>query len=80
MPKTKEKCQPLFPRKYWEATRQTGRMKRDRCTPHANAASPNEGAVKPMTIILLKVTLTVVVTIVFLDDFLPELPEDFPDL
>ena len=54
----------------------TDRECEDRATPPARAASPDVGVVRRVASVLLKVVLAVVVVVVFLDAFLPQLPED----
>ena len=55
---------------------ETDREGGDRATPPAHAASPDVGVVRRVASVLLKVVLAVVVVVVFLDAFLPQLPEE----
>lgn len=59
-----------------QESHETDREGEDRATPPAHAGSADVGVVRRVTGMLLTVAVTVVVVLVFLDAFLPELPED----
>lgn len=59
-----------------QESHETDREGEERATPPSHAGSADVGVARRVTGMLLKVALTVVVVLVFLDTLLPELPED----